>query len=99
MAHGIPVVAPAVGGIPEILRDREDGFLVTRRTASAFAEACQQVMHDRETYVSMRTRARARVESEFSSEKMAASYLALYQKLCGRQTADFTVTTDVCAVN
>lgn len=99
MAHGIPVVAPAVGGIPEILRDREDGFLVARRTAPAFAEACQRVMHDHETYASMGMRARKRVESEFSSEKMAASYLALYRKLCDSHTAELTVTTDVRAVS
>lgn len=99
MAQGIPVVAPAVGGIPEILRDREGGFLVVRRTASAFAEACQRVMHDRKTYAAMGMCARKRVESEFSSEKMAASYLALYRKLCGGHAAEIIGTTDVCAVS
>jgi L-malate glycosyltransferase len=81
MACGVPVVAPAVGGIPEILRDREEGLLVATRTATEFAEACRQVIHDREGYGRMGQRARARIESEFSSEKMAASYLALYRTL------------------
>lgn len=87
MACGTPVVAPAVGGIPEIIRDGADGVLVATRTAQSFAEACQRVMHARDGYDSMRIRARQRVEAEFSSERMAASYLALYQKLSGRQGA------------
>jgi glycosyltransferase involved in cell wall biosynthesis len=97
MACGTPVVAPAVGGIPEILRDQEEGVLVTARTATAFAEACQRVMHDREAYSSMGMCARKRVELEFSSEKMAASYLALYRKLSGRRGAEFIGTTGACA--
>ncbi len=84
MACGTPVVAPAVGGIPEIIRDQEEGILVRVRTAAAFAEACQRVLHDSAVYNSMRMCARKRVESEFSSEKMAASYLTLYRKLSGR---------------
>lgn len=99
MACGTPVVAPAVGGIPEILRDQEEGVLVTARTAAAFAEACRRVMHDRDAYDSMRMRARKRVESEFSSEKMTASYLALYRKLSGRLAAELIGTTCACPVN
>lgn len=95
MACGTPVVAPAVGGIPEILREQHEGGLVTERSAGAFAEACRQVMHDRVVYDSMRIRARKRVESEFSSEKMATSYLALYRKLSGRHAAKQITTPDV----
>ncbi|MFO0701282.1 MAG: glycosyltransferase family 4 protein [Nitrospira sp.] len=98
MACGTPVVAPAVGGIPEILRDQQEGGLVTERSAVAFAEACRRMLHDREAYDSVRMRARERVESEFSSEKMAASYLALYRKLSGRYTAAQVATPDVCTV-
>lgn len=98
MACGTPVVAPAVGGIPEILRDQHEGSLVTERSAVAFAKACRQVMHDRVVYDSMRICARKRVESEFSSEKMATSYLALYRKLSGRHAAKQITTPDVYEV-
>lgn len=98
MACGTPVVAPAIGGIPEILRDQEEGILVAARSATAFAQACLRVMHDRNAYDSMGMRARKRVESEFSSEKMAASYLALYRKLSGRHAAERIEINGVCTM-
>ncbi len=35
---GVPVIAYAVGGIPEIVRDQENGFLVPERTPEALAK-------------------------------------------------------------
>jgi glycosyltransferase involved in cell wall biosynthesis len=40
MACGKPVVSAAVGGVPEIVADGEDGFLVEGRDAERFAERC-----------------------------------------------------------
>lgn len=96
MACGTPVVAPAVGGIPEIIRDGADGILVATRTAQSFAEACRRVMQARDGYDAMRMHARQRVEAEFSSERMAASYLALYQKLSGRHGAECIERAGTC---
>jgi glycosyltransferase involved in cell wall biosynthesis len=39
LACGTPVVATAVGGAPEIVRDGQDGFLVPHGNASALARA------------------------------------------------------------
>lgn len=44
LAFGVPVVAFAVGGIPEILRDGETGFLVENRTAAALAQRILSVL-------------------------------------------------------
>jgi glycosyltransferase involved in cell wall biosynthesis len=40
---GVPVVAYAAGGIPEIIRDRETGFLVPERTPEALAQKILEV--------------------------------------------------------
>ncbi|MCD6198333.1 MAG: glycosyltransferase family 4 protein [Deltaproteobacteria bacterium] len=40
IAHGIPVVAPDVGGISEIINNGEDGYLIETRDSKAFAEKC-----------------------------------------------------------
>lgn len=86
MSWGTPVVAPAVGGIPEIVRDQEEGLLVPTRKPTAFSDACRRVMHDHECYRDMGRRARKRVETEFASDKMADAYRALYGSLCNVQS-------------
>jgi glycosyltransferase involved in cell wall biosynthesis len=46
MAAGTPVVASRVGGIPDILRDGEDGILVSAGDPSAIASAVMSIMRD-----------------------------------------------------
>jgi glycogen(starch) synthase len=46
LAVGTPVVATAVGGIPEILRDGENGMLVPARDAGALAAAIERIARD-----------------------------------------------------
>lgn len=45
LACGVPVVATRVGGIPEIMRDGEDGFLVPYFDGPAFGRAIVQALH------------------------------------------------------
>ncbi len=68
---GCPVVASPRGAAPEIILDGEDGFLVrgAREMASALHRAARL---DRRA---IQARARAR----FSSDRMAADYLAVYR--------------------
>ena len=39
LAHGLPVIAPAVGGIVEIIEDGKEGFLIDGRSTGDFAES------------------------------------------------------------
>ena len=40
MAYSLPVVAPDVGGISEVVSNSEDGYLIETRDSKAFAEKC-----------------------------------------------------------
>jgi len=41
IAHSLPVVAPNVGGISEVINNNgEDGYLIETRDSKAFAEKC-----------------------------------------------------------
>ena len=40
MAYSLPVVAPDVGGISEVVSNSEDGYLIEKRDPKAFAEKC-----------------------------------------------------------
>jgi glycosyltransferase involved in cell wall biosynthesis len=80
IARGIPVVAPAVGGICEIITDGVEGFLIESRNPEAFAEKCLLLWKDKELRERMSKAARDRTESSFSAEKMAENYYHLYRR-------------------
>lgn len=80
MACGKPVVSAAVGGIPEIVTDGVEGFLVERRDAERFAERCLALRRDTGLWRSMGVRAAASARSRLSAEAMAQAYRRLYEE-------------------
>lgn len=84
MSYGLPVIAPNVGGIPEIIEDGVEGFLVEKRDAVAFAEKCLLLKEDRRLWSRMADAARKKVAREFSMDTMAGQYYRLYAGLCTR---------------
>ena len=79
MAAGIPVVATAVGGVPDLLRGGELGELVPPRDPAALADGIERALSP-----SARTRARsARSEilNAFSEERLCADLARLYLNL------------------
>lgn len=55
---GLPVVAAAVGGIPDLVRDGENGFLLAPDDAAGFGEKMEMLMTDSELREEMATRAK-----------------------------------------
>lgn len=82
MAMGIPVVAPQVGGIAEIVEDGVEGFLLPNRDPCAFAEKCL-LLRDPDLRRQMGKAARAKVKRDFSAVHMATQYHHLYRELAG----------------
>lgn len=82
MAHGLPVVAPAVGGIGEIIEDGVDGFLVTGRDPEAFAAPLLR-LQDAALRRRIGDAARDKVCRAFSAGAMASHYLEQYRMLAG----------------
>jgi glycosyltransferase involved in cell wall biosynthesis len=66
----------------DLVRDGETGRLVARDPA-ALAGALDWMLADRDRLARLGTEARATIEREFTSERQAAQYLALYQELLG----------------
>ncbi len=81
MAAARPIVAPAVGGIPEIVVHGETGLLESFREPVFFAEKIRLLLDDPELRTRMGAAGRARVRTHFSVERMVGEYKALYHEL------------------
>ena len=79
MAHGLPVVAPDVGGLGEIIEDGVQGFLVKGRNPRDFADRCVRLYRDEPLRQQMGLAARERIKTVFSNHRMANDYYELYR--------------------
>src|SRR5208282_5506647 len=79
MAMEIPCVTTHIAGIPELIRDGEDGLLVTPSDTDALAKALARLMDDAELRQQLGKSGRARVVEHFdlrrSVERMAAIFV------------------------
>lgn len=60
MAHGVPVIAPPVGGPAEIITDGRQGLLIDSRDRTALADAVRRLAHDKDACLSLSAAARER---------------------------------------
>jgi glycosyltransferase involved in cell wall biosynthesis len=79
MAAGLPVVATAVGGVLEILRDGETGLLVPAHDPPALARAIATLAADPARRVQLGRSARADVQARFSWGDCVARHDMLYR--------------------
>lgn len=77
MACGIPVVAFAIGGIPELVIHEENGFLAQPFLTDSLATGIEFCLQNSQE-MSKKSAIRAAI---FSDEKMAQSYVALYKEI------------------
>jgi N-acetyl-alpha-D-glucosaminyl L-malate synthase BshA len=80
MSFGKPVVATRVGGVTEIMRDGETGFLKRLGDVPSMARAVRTLANDPELAARMGEAARTRAEQKFSSQKSVEQYLDLYRR-------------------
>jgi glycosyltransferase involved in cell wall biosynthesis len=76
-----PVVASAIGGIPEVVADGETGLLFPVGDSAALADRVTRILLDRTMARRLGERGRERVLSEFSPKHMAREHESLYQEL------------------
>jgi glycosyltransferase involved in cell wall biosynthesis len=70
MAMEKPLVATRVGGVPEMIDEGANGYLVGLRDPKALAQALGRVLRDPENARAMGRRSRAIVEQRFTIDKM-----------------------------
>jgi glycosyltransferase involved in cell wall biosynthesis len=103
MASARPVVATAVGGVPDLLGEvleRRDGYDVAQRgllvrspQAEAFAEAVKRVLADAPLRERLVAEGRTFVRTQLSAERLIRDIEALYARLLGAGRGDQPVVT------
>jgi glycosyltransferase involved in cell wall biosynthesis len=80
MAAGLPIVASRVGGIPDLIKDGENGLLISAANAPALAQAIADLLADKKKRKRMGEAGKKRCR-QFSSEVMVAQINNLYTAL------------------
>jgi glycosyltransferase involved in cell wall biosynthesis len=94
LACGLPVVATAVDGVPELLDDGQHGYLVPAQDAPAMAAAIEKLQGDTSLRQAMSARAAERARQRFDKNAMIHAYLEWYGEVC-----DAISPTENCAAN
>ena len=87
MALERPVVATAVGGVPEVVSHGVDGLLIQGRDDRALASACLTLANDPPRARTLGKRARQTVEQRFSAGTNGRAVLGTYQAITRRSVA------------
>ena len=82
MASGLPVVATAVGGTPEILADGISGTLVPPEDVEGMSQALLRYANDRSTLERHGSEGRSLALEKFSLQSMTRNYQKVYESLC-----------------
>ena len=84
-ASGLPVVATRVGGVPEVVKEGETGFLCDREDTDGLVSAVSKLVADDDLRRRMGEQGRRFVQENHSLERLGKSLAELY-------TADSAVT-------
>lgn len=83
MAAGLPVVANQGGGVPEIVRDGVEGFLVTTGNVAEMASAIERILADGQLWERLSKNAKHRARS-FSLEKHISAMARIFDEIRDR---------------
>lgn len=80
-ASGVPIIASRAGGIPEAVRNDQNGWLVDPKNIDQLTDKLNQVLFDTESLDEFKLRGRELAETEFSTQAMANGNLAVYKEV------------------
>ncbi len=82
MSYGKPVLATKTGGIPEVMRDGQDGFLLKLGDVKGFAKKLELLLDNPAAAKTLGQNALKRSREHFSAEVIVKQYLKYYTETC-----------------
>jgi glycosyltransferase involved in cell wall biosynthesis len=80
MAYKIPSIAFNKGALGEIIEDDKSGLLVSGPNIAEICAAAARILRDKEFAINLGRTGRARVEENFSSERMVSGMIHVYEE-------------------
>lgn len=87
MSAGVPVVASKVGGVPDLIRHGQDGFLHEAQDLDAMVRSVATLLDEPGVRARFGASARHRIAQEFSLQKLGDRVLASYEELLDKSSA------------
>lgn len=81
ISQKVPVITTAVGGIPEIIKDEENGLLVSPKDSLEIAKAIERLINNRELMEKLGEAGYKRYKKEFTLENMTINTKETYEYL------------------
>lgn len=85
MAAGIPIVQPALGAFPEIVKKSGGGIVFPQNDAEHLATALSELLNDSDKLQNMSQKARQSIEEQFNIHALSKEMTHIYQQTTNRQ--------------
>ncbi len=83
MSLGIPCIATRVGGMPEVVKDGENGLIVPPRDSASIARAIERLISDPVERKVLGSRAKETIAKVFTVERSIQETVELYREILG----------------
>ena len=83
LACGVPVVASNAGGLPELIREGENGFMRDVGDIDGMAKAALTVLRDADRWRAMSAAAAKDARARFSQDEIVSRYEKFYESVVG----------------
>ncbi len=84
MACQVPVVVSKVGGLPEVICDGKEGFLVERHDIEGMADKAMEILENESLRRTMGNNGRATAKARFCSDEIVQQYERFYERILAK---------------
>ena len=85
MAWGLPVVSTKIGGIPDVIEQGVEGFLITPGDIVGLRDSMRRLLRNEEERVRMGIAAQLKFERAFSAKAIVPCIDSLYERYCEKR--------------